>query len=120
MEWVAYIVGKRESRRLLGDVILRQQDIEEHRPYPIPYRCFYSRDVDNLFMAGRNISVTHVPLDTVRVMNPLGMVGESMARHIGYDGGPMRRAFSRMAGRAASMMSRTSSYRMVRCSNDRR
>jgi hypothetical protein len=45
-------------------------------PYPIPYRCFYSRNVDNLFMAGRNISVTHVALGTVRVMRTLGMVGE--------------------------------------------
>ena len=117
LEWVAYIGGKRESRRLLGDVILQQQDIVEQRPfpdaavtttwtidlhyptdfqrehfpgkefraraehvriepYPVPYRCFYSRNVDNLFMAGRNISVTHVALGTVRVMRTLGMVGE--------------------------------------------
>lgn len=117
LDWVAYIGGKRESRRLLGDVILQQQDIVDQRefpdasvtttwtidlhyptdfqtehfpgqefrsraehvriaPYPIPYRCFYSRNVDNLFMAGRNISVTHVALGTVRVMRTLGMVGE--------------------------------------------
>ena len=34
LKWVAYIGGKRESRRLLGDVILRQQDIVEARPFP--------------------------------------------------------------------------------------
>lgn len=45
-------------------------------PYPIPYRCLYSRNVDNLFMAGRNISVTHVALGTVRVMRTTGMMGE--------------------------------------------
>jgi hypothetical protein len=45
-------------------------------PYPIPYRCFYSRNIDNLFMAGRNISVTHVALGTVRVMRTTGMMGE--------------------------------------------
>ena len=45
-------------------------------PYPIPYRCFYSRNVGNLFMAGRNISVTHVALGTVRVMRTTGMMGE--------------------------------------------
>ena len=45
-------------------------------PYQIPYRCFYSRNVDNLFMAGRNISVTHVALGTVRVMRTTGMMGE--------------------------------------------
>lgn len=114
LKWVAYIGGKRESRRLLGDVVLRQQDIVEGKPfpdasvtttwsidlhypkdplcaceafrsearhirinpYPIPYRCLYSRNVENLMMAGRNISVTHVALGTVRVMRTGGMMGE--------------------------------------------
>ena len=30
--WVAYVGGKRESRRLLGDVILTQQDVDEQQP----------------------------------------------------------------------------------------
>lgn len=117
LDWVAYIAGKRESRRLTGDKVLTEQDITDfviypdasaptswtidlhypdpenteyfpgsefksiavHKaihPYPIPYRCFYSRNVDNLFMAGRNISVTHVALGTVRVMRTTGMMGE--------------------------------------------
>ncbi len=114
LKWVAYIGGKRESRRLLGDVILRQQDIVEAKPfpdasvtttwtidlhyptkalcacdafqsearhikitpYPIPYRCLYSRNISNLMMAGRNISVTHVALGTVRVQRTTGMMGE--------------------------------------------
>ena len=42
----------------------------------MPYRCLYSRNVDNLFMAGRNISVTHVALGSVRVMRTTGMMGE--------------------------------------------
>ena len=115
--WVAYVAGKRESRRLLGDYILKEDDVRKdvmhedgtaattwtidlhypdsantanfpgHEfksiakhiaiyPYPIPYRCLYSRDVDNLFMAGRDISVTHVALGTVRVMRTGGMMGE--------------------------------------------
>jgi hypothetical protein len=115
--WVAYVAGKRESRRLLGDLILKEQDIvnfveypdatastswsidlhypdpkntahfpgQEFKsyctniniyPYPVPYRCFYSRNVDNLFMAGRHISVTHVALGTTRVMRTTGMFGE--------------------------------------------
>ena len=45
-------------------------------PYPVPYRCLYSRNIDNLFMAGRNISVTDVALGTVRVMRTTGMMGE--------------------------------------------
>ena len=29
LDWVAYIAGKRESRRLLGDYILKQDDIDK-------------------------------------------------------------------------------------------
>lgn len=115
--WVAYMAGKRESRRLLGDYILKEDDLTKHvvhedasfittwsidlhrpdpknsryfpnqefkavtthiliYPYLVPYRCLYSRNVENLFMAGRNISVTHVALGTVRVMRTTGMMGE--------------------------------------------
>ena len=115
--WVAYIAGKRESRRLLGDHVLTENDlinkvqypdasfttswsIDLHYPdpknskhfpdnefksicthgpvdpYAVPYRCLYSRNIDNLFMAGRNISVTHIGLGTVRVMRTTGMMGE--------------------------------------------
>ena len=117
LAWVAYVAGKRESRRLLGDYILTENDLRNHtvyedgtaaatwtidlhypdpdntanfpggefksiakhipiHPYPIPYRCLYSRNVSNLFMAGRDISVTHVALGTVRVMRTTGMMGE--------------------------------------------
>lgn len=117
LAWVAYVSGKRESRRLLGDYILKQDDIDKNvfhedasfattwsldlhfpdpenskkfpgaefkaatkhiyiHPYAVPYRCLYSRNVENLFMAGRNISVTHVALGTVRVMRTTGMMGE--------------------------------------------
>lgn len=136
IEWVAYVLGKRESRRLIGDFILTERDLTEHRlypdgcvtttwyldlhyphpentehfpgqefrslayddpnfekyrgdirgkyvqiePYPIPFRCFYSKNVDNLFMAGRNISVTHVALASIRVMNTTGMMGAMVGR----------------------------------------
>lgn len=36
--------------------------------YGIPYRCLYSKDVPNLFLAGRIISVSHVAFGTTRVM----------------------------------------------------
>ena len=45
-------------------------------PYFVPYRCLYSRNIKNLFMAGRNISVSHDALGTVRVMRTTGMMGE--------------------------------------------
>ena len=118
LQWVSFIAGKRESRRLVGDLVLSESDIlsricypdacvtstwgidlhypdphngqyfpgaeflgiadhnRDFEPYHIPYRCFYSKDIDNLFMAGRNISVTHIALGTVRVMQTTGMMGE--------------------------------------------
>ena len=36
--------------------------------YQIPYRCMYSRSVDNLFLAGRLISASHVACGSTRVM----------------------------------------------------
>jgi len=123
LNWAAYILGKRESRRLSGDVILDVEDLkqdrkfpdgcaptgwsndlhlpnpqynkgfegdafissaehgvypayQENRPFWIPYRCLYSRNIDNLFMAGRCISVTHDALGAVRVMRTCGTQGE--------------------------------------------
>ncbi len=49
--------------------------VDRKKGYPVPYRCFYSRNIENLFMAGRNISVTHEALGTVRVMKTCGMMG---------------------------------------------
>ena len=55
----------------------------KHNPkkgYLFPYRAFYSRNISNLFMAGRDISCTHEALGTIRVMNTLGMVGVVVGR----------------------------------------
>ena len=117
LTWVAFIGGKRESRRLLGDIILNQNDVQNQvryndasftttwsldlhfpdplnskyfpgeefysyciqpkiSPYHVAYRCLYSRNIDNLFMAGRNISVTHVAFGTIRVQRTTAMMGE--------------------------------------------
>lgn len=118
LSWAAHISGPRESRRLLGPVILTKDDVMNHRefddgcimtgwdidihypdeayedgfagdafisrakfdryeqPYWAPYRILYSRNVTNLFMAGRNVSVTHEALGTVRVMRTGGLMGE--------------------------------------------
>ena len=48
------------------------------RPYLIPYRCIYSSNTDNLFFAGRNISVTHLALSSTRVMATCGMIGQAV------------------------------------------
>ena len=45
-------------------------------PVAVPYRCLYARDCPNLFLAGRDISCSHVAFAAVRVQKTLGMLGE--------------------------------------------
>ena len=45
--------------------------------YSIPLRCLYSRNVENLFMAGRNISATHVAFASTRVMATCAVMGQA-------------------------------------------
>ena len=45
-------------------------------PHPTPYPSFYCPNIENLRMAGRNISVPHVALGTVRDMRAGRMMGE--------------------------------------------
>ncbi len=47
-------------------------------PYGIPYRCLYSRNIDNLLFAGRNISTTHAALSSTRVMGTCALVGQAV------------------------------------------
>jgi len=46
--------------------------------YSIPYRCYVSRDIDNLFLAGRTISVSHVAFGSTRVMATAGSGGQAV------------------------------------------
>lgn len=46
-------------------------------PYGIPLRILMAKDVDNLMLAGRNVSVTHAALGTVRVMGTTALMGEA-------------------------------------------
>ena len=46
------------------------------RPYPVPYRCLYARDVKNLFLGGRVVSASHVAFSAIRVQRTLGALGE--------------------------------------------
>ncbi len=47
--------------------------------YSIPYRCFYSKNIDNLFIAGRIISATHVAFASTRVMATSATGGQAVA-----------------------------------------
>ena len=112
IDWIAPFPGKRESRRLVGDYILNQNDIAEKKQFPdaiavggwpmdlhapkgvydpapatewnfvpglyqIPYRVAYSQNINNLFMAGRNISVSHAALSSTRIMMTCSAVGQA-------------------------------------------
>lgn len=59
---------------------IHRHAVDKKIGYPIPYRCLYSRNVPNLFMAGRNISVTREALGTIRVMKTIGMMGVAVGR----------------------------------------
>ena len=48
------------------------------RPVGIPYRCLYSTNVPNLFMAGRNVSCSHVGLGTLRVAATCAVMGQAV------------------------------------------
>ena len=47
------------------------------QPYGIPLRCLYSKNIENLMFAGRNISVTHVALSSTRVMATCSLIGQA-------------------------------------------
>lgn len=46
--------------------------------YQIPYRSFVSKDIDNLLLAGRIISATHVAFGSTRVMATTGLCGQAV------------------------------------------
>lgn len=46
-------------------------------PYGIPYKCIYSKNIENLMFAGRNISATHIGFATTRVMGTVGVLGQA-------------------------------------------
>ena len=113
LDWVGFLPGKRESRRLLGPYVLNENDCRAARRfedavayggwpmdvhtvegfltetedptvwigledvYTIPYRCLYSVNVQNLFLAGRAISCSHMAFASSRVMGTCAVVGQA-------------------------------------------
>jgi len=121
LDWIGMVPGKRESRRLIGDYILTENDLKQRtlfrdrvayggwsidvhtmggilargqppeplcgnpdlsdelrvEPYSIPLRSLYSRNISNLFMAGRNLSATHVALGSARLMLTCALMGQA-------------------------------------------
>ena len=46
--------------------------------FPIPYRAMYSRNITNLFLAGRIISATHIAFGSTRVMGTCAHGGQAV------------------------------------------
>ena len=44
--------------------------------YQIPYRCLYSKNISNLYLAGRIMSASHVAFGSTRVMATGGLIGQ--------------------------------------------
>ena len=114
LEWVGMLPGMRESRRLVGDYILNENDVMSNRQfedavayggwpmdihtpkglydfdelpslivsfdgsYTIPYRSYYSKNIDNLMMAGRNISASKMAMGSTRVMGTCAIGGQAV------------------------------------------
>lgn len=115
LDFLGFLPGKRESRRMCGEYTVTQRDICENRvfedeiayggwplddhfpggffhkgapntnyptpaPYSLPYRALYSKNIDNLFFAGRNISMTHTAMSSIRVMATCLLLGEAVGK----------------------------------------
>ncbi|MEM9204577.1 MAG: FAD-dependent oxidoreductase, partial [Actinomycetota bacterium] len=53
-------------------------DTRDHKPYAIPFRCLLSASFDNLMMAGKHISVSHVAGSSVKFMGNGGQHGAAV------------------------------------------
>ena len=101
-------VGTRETRRVMGEHVLNEQEVSEATKfddgigagawpfeivtpqertfvhlkgdefYTIPYRCLVPQKIDNLLMAGRFVSCTHVAQASMRVTGPAATMGHAI------------------------------------------
>lgn len=115
LQSVGMIPGKRESRRVMGDYVMAQPDLEgawkifndavaiggwnmdDHppsgfdnpeirpynsvpldEPYNIAFGALYSRTIQNLMLAGRNVSASHVGFSSMRVMATCSAIGQAV------------------------------------------
>ncbi|GAA0751238.1 FAD-dependent oxidoreductase [Clostridium sartagoforme] len=112
LDWIGFLPGKRESRRILGDYVLKEQDLFDGKIfedaiayggwpmdmhtvggirtriepndfimmddlYTIPYRSIYSKNINNLMLAGRDISASHMAFGSTRVMATCAVIGQA-------------------------------------------
>ncbi|MGC4031130.1 MAG: FAD-dependent oxidoreductase [Tepidisphaeraceae bacterium] len=62
------------------DAVDEQPCVQHHTPhlYGIPLGILHSKNVKNLFMAGRNVSATHVAFASTRVMGTCAVMGQAI------------------------------------------
>ena len=117
LDFLGFLPGKRESRRMVGEYTVTQRDISDGRvfedeiafggwplddhfpggfyhrgapntyiptpaPYSLPLRALYSKNVHNLWFAGRNISMTHMAMSSIRVMATCALLGEAVGKAV--------------------------------------
>lgn len=115
LDWVGSLPCRRESRRFVGDYIVSEKDmtqhkhfkdavafggwsLDEHNPggieniseppsyfhyhfkkvYEFPFRALYSKNIQNLMFAGRNVSQTHIALSSSRIMATCALMGQAV------------------------------------------
>ena len=108
-----YEAGVRESYRLIGRYVLREQDlraghptagdcthtvaIADHsmdvhgkdgfnsaleKPYSIPIECTMTKEIENLFVACRGASFTHIAASSARLSRTVMSMGEGVGEYI--------------------------------------
>ena len=102
-------IGCRETRRILGDYYLTEEEIKNYchfdddiaqaiwsidihtpdgihrgcghkleKPYGIPYRCITPQGINNMYIAGRPISIDHVAHSSSRINATCMAIGEAV------------------------------------------
>ncbi len=97
-------IGVRETRRFIGEYILKESDAKNdvrfkdviaissnpvpayygyryyfnHLGFDVPYRCIVPKNVDNLLLAGRHISMEQAPFQSARSMAPTMAIAQAV------------------------------------------
>ena len=103
--WFAPRIGVRECRRVVGDYVLRQQDLQSGKmpddvistgqypldiwgnrelteqdkklpPYGMPYRSMIAKGIEGLLLAGKSFSASHIAMGACRVQPIVAAAGE--------------------------------------------
>lgn len=114
--WVSPALGVRETHRLVGRYVLKEQDVnaglagqdhndivaiadhavdfhgsrpsrEVESPYGVPFRCLLPKEVDNLLVACRGASFSSIGASTCRLSRTMMMLGQAAGTAAALAGG---------------------------------